>query len=263
MQLRLHYWIYMEAIDEIKQWLEAEEKDFAAGYNLFVRFSHNRALALYLARKNDMAKLTYEIEKIAQRPVLKEMPVMPIAPIVKQIAVKSDAVTVVEASIDQTEKKIRVIKGGQVQYDELPEEFKKLYDENLVSYKNMRTLHEQMKLAKTDDERAAKRKMIDSFDDLIARNWKRIDDWAEGKLEAKEVTKQSNTADVLKKIQAARTYLSRNIDKMANLEGEAAWKLKYTLREKLSFIRDNKAEISKETLEKLAKHGIIDETDLG
>ncbi len=252
--------------EEIEAWLETDEKDFAAGYTLFVHYSHNRALALYLARKQDLNKLIYELEKIHERPTLKDAPVMPIGPVMKVIknaVEKANGTADAADVIGKAEGKIRVIKDGKVQYEDLPEELKKLYDENTASYKNMRAMHEQMKLATTDEERAGKRKMIDSFDDCINRNWKVIDDWAEGKLSADDLATASGTQEEYKLINAARTYLSRNISKMDSLKDEKREKMKLELRERVSFLRSKNAEISHETLVKLAKYAVIDETDLG
>lgn len=252
--------------EEIKAWLETEEKDFAAGYTIFVHYSHNRALALYLARKQDLNKLIYELEKIHERSTLKDAPVMPIGPILKVIkSAEEKANGTADAAdvIGKAEGKIRVIKDGKVQYEDLPDELKKLYDENTVSYKNMRTLHEQMKLAKTDEERAEKRAIIDTLDDGISANWKIIDDWAAGKITADDLVAATGEQDEYKQINAARTYLSRNISKMETLKDEKQDKMKLDLRERVSFLRSKKAEISHETLVKLAKYAVIDETDLG
>jgi len=252
--------------EEIKYWLDSEIKDFGAGYVLFVRFSHNRALALYLARKHDLLKLTYELQKISDRPTLKDAPVMPIGPILKMVKSSEEKVNgITDAGnvIDNAEQKIRIIKDGKVQYDDLPEELKKLYDENTVSYKNMRTLHEQMKLAKTDEERAEKRAIIDTLDDGISGNWKIIDDWAAGKITADDLVAATGEQEEYKQINAARTYLSRNITKMETLKGEKHEKMKLDLRTRVTYLRLKKADISLETLVKLAKHGVIDETELG
>lgn len=252
--------------DEIKAWLEAGTKDFETGYSLFVRYSHNRALALYLARKQDSKKLEYELRKIHERPALKDAPVMPIGPVqkvIKAAAENANGITEAKEVIDNTEGKVRIIRDGKVQYEDLPDELKKLYDENTVSYKNMRALHEQMKLAKTDEQRAGKRLMIGSFDDCISRNWKVIDDWAAGKLDTDNLDAEKAVQEDFKLINAARTYLSRNISKMETLKDEKLDKMKLDLRERVTFLRGRKAEISRETLVKLAKYGIIDETDLG
>jgi hypothetical protein len=252
--------------EEIKAWLEAETKDFESGYTLFVRFSHNRALALYLARKHDLKKLEYEIQKISERPLLKDAPVMPIGPVLKVIKSaeeKTNGITAAAEVLNKSELKVRIIRDGKIQYDDLPEELKKLYDENTASYKNMRSLHEQMKLAKTDEERAGKRLMIDSFDDCISRNWKVIDDWAEGKLDLDSLKAAESVQEDFKMINAARTYLSRNISKMETLKEEKREKMKLDLRERVAYLRSKKADISHETLVKLAKYGVIDETELG
>jgi len=252
--------------EEIQNWLAAENKDFEAGYVLFVRFSHNRALALYLARKHDLSKLTYELQKISDRPTLKDAPVMPIGPVLKMVKSseeKANGNTDASSVIDNAEQKVRIIKDGKVQYDDLPEELKKLYDENTASYKNMRTLHEQMKLASTDEERAEKRKIIDTLDDGISGNWKLIDDWAAGKITADDLVTATGEQEEYKQINAARTYLSRNISKMEMLKEEKREKMKLDLRERVAYLRSKKADISLETLVKLAKYGVIDETELG
>ena len=256
----------MTSQEEIKAWLDAGTKDFEAGYSLFVRFSHNRALALYLARKRDLKKLEYEIQKISERPTLKDAPVMPIGPVLKMIKTgedKANGITDAADVIGKAEGKVRVIKDGKVQYEDLPDELKKLYDENTASYKNMRTMHEQMKLAKTDEERAGKRLMIDSFDDCISRNWKIIDDWAAGKLDLDSLNAETAVQEDFKLINAARTYLSRNISKMETLKDGKYDKMKLDLREKVNFLKSKKADISRETMVKLSRYGIIDETDLG
>lgn len=252
--------------EEINNWLESETKDFEAGYVLFVRFSHNRALALYLARKQDLLKLEYELQKISERPALKDAPVMPIGPVlkvVKSAGEKVNGITDAGNVIDNAEQKVRIIREGKVQYDDLPEELKKLYDENTASYKNMRTLHEQMKLAKTDEERAEKRAIIDTLDDGISANWKIIDDWAAGKITADDLVAATGEQEEYKQINAARTYLSRNISKMETLKDEKHEKMKLDLRSRVTFLRSKKADISLETLVKLAKYAVIDETDLG
>jgi hypothetical protein len=252
--------------EEIKAWLDSENKQFETGYALFVRYSHNRALALYLARKQDLRKLEYELFKIHERPALKEAPVMPMAPVLRMVKAAEDKVSGITGAADvisSAEGKVRIIRDGKVQYEDLPDELKKLYDENTASYKNMRAMHEQMKMAQTDEQRAGKRLMIDSFDDCISRNWKLIDDWAAGKLELDSLNAKQTEEEQYKLINAARTYLSRNTPKMETLEGVKLDKMKLDLRERVYFLRSQKAEISRETLVKLAKYGIIEETDLG
>ena len=122
------------------------------------------------------------------------MPIGPVQKVIKAAAENANGITEAKEVIDNTEGKVRIIRDGKVQYEDLPGELKKLYDENTVSYKNMRALHEQMKLAKTDEERAGKRLMIGSFDDCISRNWKVIDDWAAGKLDTDNLDAEKSGA---------------------------------------------------------------------
>ena len=161
---------------EIKAWLESEEKDFDAGYELFVRFSHNRALALQIARKRLLSKLIYELQKIALRETIKESPVMPIRAIVRAGNRNREHVDV-ENQIESTGKKLVVI-DDRINYEDLPEEMKALYDQNREVYKEMRALHEKMKLLKKDEERAKVVADLISKDDLVTANWEKLDAWA-------------------------------------------------------------------------------------
>jgi hypothetical protein len=251
----------MTSHEEIKAWLDSEEKDFEAGYTLFVRFSHNRALALQIARKRLLTKLEYELEKIYKRKELKDSPVMPIGPVKKALAKAEDKETGVQQAgviVEAAAGKVKIIKGGRIQYEDLPEELKKLYDENTDRYKRMRARHEQMKIAQTPDARAQRRSDIDYLDDGIAANWKVIDDWAAGKLNLDDLKKNDADKEVYKQINAARTYISREVKKVAKLEGEKRKKKVDAIIERIMILKKHNAKINDKTLQKLIELEIMD-----
>ena len=308
---------------EIKDWLalEPEEQDFDEGYNLFVRFSHNRALAMMLARKRRHSKLVYELQKIADRAFVKNAPVMPIKTIVvagKRHQENVEAAKIVESAgrklIDGSDdiiddklsemesgadgvisdklsefdvatdeilrEKIQIVRDGRsVKLGDLPEDLQELWKQNRDDHKLMRAVHEKMKLAKGDVERAGFRKELVAFDDHIAKRWKIIDEWFDGKSEeietdesqdesksedkpetgTEEPKPESSQMQDLKDVNAARSYLSRNLKKVAGLEGEKRESLMAKLKERVDSLIQHNAEIKEETRVELVKLGLLED----
>lgn len=271
---------------EIAAWLESEEKDFDAGFELFARFSHNRALAMQLARLRRQSKLEYELQKIANREFLKESRVWPIAK-VQKAAARNEEHTETETQVEKTGKKLVVI-DEKINYDDLPEDLKKLYDENREKYKIMRSLHEKMKLATKDQERADLRAELVKLDDVIAKNWEKLDKWEEdgrpetedgsekedgsGKPEAgseeedesqksedRSEEKKADPMEVGKELNACRSYLSRNVKKLAGLEGKKRDALMAKLDERVKTLQKHNAEIKDSTRKELVELGLIDD----
>ncbi|NQU52430.1 MAG: hypothetical protein HQ522_07810 [Bacteroidetes bacterium] len=280
--------------EEIQAWLNTEEQDFDEGYELFVRYSHNRALALQLARIRRQSKLVYELGKIVKQAFIKESRVFPVRKVIKAVNRHQEHVNA-ETQIEETGKRLVVI-DERVKYEDLPEEMKKLYDENKESYKLMRVVHEKMKLATKDGERADFRTELVRFDDLIAGNWETLDKWAAAKEEfekqrlieiegggsfdsaqddetdsTEEIVSEEkpeegkpqvdsiDTTQVTKDVNAARSYLSRNVKKVAGLEGKKQEDLLKKLTERVAILQQHNAEIKKSTREELVKLGLLNE----
>lgn len=253
--------------EEIDAWLNNPDRDFDAGFELFARFSHNRALALQMARMRKLSKLEYELQKIADRSFLRESRVWPIAPIVKA-ASRNQEHTEAENQIEKTGKKLVVI-DERINYDELPEPMKKLYDENRETYKLMRAVHEKMKLAAKDQERAELRAELVGMDDAIANNWEKLDKWANG--EEEEVGSQQPEAGsdelkiaddpnvIAKELNACRSFISRNAKKVATLDAAKQDTLLKKLAERVATLKKYNAEIKEETRLELVKLGLLDE----
>lgn len=245
--------------DEIKAWLESDEKDFYTGYELFVRFAHNRALALFLARKQKLSKLEYELGKICTRNFIKEAPGMPIRPIMKVVRISEDKKTGLHQinKIVNESSKLKIVQNNRVNYDDLPDELKQLYDESSEKYKRMRAVHEKMKLAKTDDAREQCRSSIVYLDDKITENWKVIDTWADNLTQDSEIQKAKETIELTKKINAARSYLSRNVNGFEKLEGVKREKMFDKLKLRFDTLKKHNASIKKATRDELFKIGLI------
>lgn len=248
-----------EYSNEIRNWMNSG-KDFNEGYLLFVRFSHNRAMALQFARKGAAmaSKLEYELQKILDRGVIIDAPVMPVKSIVvAQVAAKE--VTASEELIKHHAVKADLI-SGKINPAELPEPVKVLFDQNSEKHKLMRSLHEQMKLAKKDGDRAKLRKELVALDDLVSANWKTIDRYLEtGELPETPKGPERLEGDSYKQINAARSYVSRGLNGLDKKTGKKRDETIAEIRKRFDFLVANKAEVKKETLEALQKIGIANE----
>lgn len=245
--------------DEIKAWLNSEDQDFDLGYDLFVRFAHNRALALFLARKRKLSKLVYELQKIVDRDLIKEAPNMPIKPIkvvVKTAADKQSGVHEPGKRIEDNGR-LKVAFDSKVNYEDLPEDMKKLYDATRDRYKRMRAVHEQMKLAKTDDGREQARSSLVYLDDKIAEGWKILDEWAASKDKEQVQAEAKEAAEITKEINAARSYLSRNVKGVEKLKGVKRDQMIDKLKMRLDLLQKHKAEIKEATRKELFKIGLL------
>ncbi len=307
---------------EIKSWLDSEERDFDHGYNLFVRFSHNRALALMLVRTKRLSKLVYELQKITDRAFIQHSPVMPLKTITnaskrhqenteaaklvesagklfehkaddvvsdKLLEVESGADDVIsdkldefkEATDDILSEQIQIVRDGKiVKLGDLPENLRELWKLNRDEHKLMRAIHEKMKLAKGDNDRAVFRKQLVDFDDRLSKRWAVIDEWfkvpeavTENEDTGENQTKteeqpgtggdgtetESVEMQDLKDINAARSYLSRNVKKVDKLEGEKKDILLKKLADRVAILQKHKAEISRETTAELVKLGLLED----
>jgi len=63
----------------------------------------------------------------------------------------------------------------------------------------------------------------------------------------------------LKDVNAARSYLSRNLKKIADLEGDKREKLIAKLKERVAVLVAHKAEIKEETRVELVKLGLLED----
>lgn len=306
---------------EITAWLKKKNKDFEAGFELYTRFGHNRALALQMNRKKLLSKLVYELQKISDQPVIRESRVWPIGAIQKAVQktvaarelkqakkdrktvvqvkdadkivsdklneLESDAGDIVSDKLSELENdseqvienakieieeiiqgKLKIISNGkEINFNELPPSLQTKWEENRDSYKLMRAVHEKMKLAQTDEERAKHRAELVELDDKIAANWKDIDNFATnitgietGDSETAETRDIIPTpAELAKDLNACRSFISRNIQKVATLEGKKKEELLKKLAERTAVLLKYNAEMREETRAELVKLELLDE----
>jgi hypothetical protein len=236
-------------MEEIKIWLESEEKDFDQGYKLLAKVLKNQSILHYLQRKRDQVKLVYELSKL--------VPFVVVTPTEEEVAeLLSNNAEVSNAAelIKKQDAKLKIVQSGQINYDELPEALKPVYDNTISKYKEMRSVHEKMKLATSDEQRAELRKTLDELDIEIESGWVVINAWSKsGKLP--ETGKKGKAID-FKAVNAARTYVSRAIEKAETTTGKKLEKLVADLQIRVNTLIAAEAEIKPETWEKLLALGI-------
>lgn len=234
-------------MEEIKNWLESEEKDFDQGYQLLAKVFKNQSILHYLQRKRDQAKLEYELSKLVPPTVEKAV----------EPGLSLNHVTDMKVSTEKVAKhdgKLKIVQSGQINYDELPEALKPIYDNTISKYKEMRSVHEKMKLANSDEQRAELRKTLDELDNEIESGWVVINAWIKTG-ELPKVKKTGRTID-FKAVNAARTYISRAIEKAETTTGKKLEKLVADLQIRVDTLVAAEAEIKPETWEKLLALGI-------
>lgn len=239
--------------NEITEWLEIpdEEKVFAEGYKLFCKYSRNRSVIHFLARKQRMSKLVYELDKMKDWE-LKEKKVIS-KPLLK----------VIESSVSKTEQKEKdpVKERKNVKREDLPEELKEVYDKTIGRYKIMRSLHEKLKLSKNDKDRSNIIKGIHKLDDLITAGWKIIDESSENKTENTNPDSQKvNTTLDPKKVSRDRKYITQGLKDLEKLTGEENQKKRdgkiQEMNKRFNDLLSGGENFADETIEKLKIYGI-------
>jgi hypothetical protein len=186
--------------EEIKQWLDGP-RDYEAGVLLYCRYGKNRNLKSYLQRKCAPLKVLYELSKLVGIDAFAAVPSkqedLPIIPELKP------------------QERIKVIQDGSIRFDNLPEELKKIYLKACDAYKQMRHLHEKMKLVATDSERASLRAALLEQVDRNRVCWEMIDRWAADGTLPEPTTEAVSTGTVdAKALNSARAGVTRYLNQL-------------------------------------------------
>jgi D-ribose pyranose/furanose isomerase RbsD len=242
----------MNLKEQIKEWLESEEKDFNQGLQLYIEASHNRSVMLYLQRKNNHEKLTYELNKL-----LKQVP----ARLEKQQAIPfaSKANITNKKSRNRVEKSSthKILQPRKIDREKLPEDLQKVYDSVGDQYKIQRNLHEKMKLAETDESRAQLREQLVEVDDYISKAWNAIDLFIKTGQEPKSEDKKD--VDKLKAINSARSYISKGLNALEKLTDKKKEERIAAICERVDLLIKLDVSVKAETRAELIRQNVIKE----
>ena len=252
-------------MEDVKKWLESETPDFDAGVSLFAKYSKNRAVLLFLQRKGaaKMSKLRYELEKIAgatksvtelikeQRNKENERP---------SIAVKSKqgaGKDVKKTTANTVVERVLIVEDGKINRDDLPENLRVFYDQNVEYYKQLRGAHAKMAEAKNKAARKKWRKEVEKLDDAITTRWTAIDAWVKNQTsdnddeDIENITLSEDEKLTPQQVNAFRTYISRGIaepDKLNDVKREV-------MQERIDLMVKNEQNFDDETISKLKELG--------
>lgn len=249
-------------LQTIKDWLQSEPKDFNAGLSLFAQHSRNRSVYLYLVRKQNMDKLTYELRKICDHlesqhgaSVIASLNkiVAPVVPTIMHSGKKDD---------------VHIENSSRIDPYTLPEAQLAIYDSVVDAHKEQRSYHEKMKLATSDDDRAALMGTIAKLDAFIADGWNQLEafvagegDSGEGNIDGSEGASEIDNSDpliVAKVVNAARKYISINLPKLAELEGDKHVEKVAAIKQRYDALIAVNATVSEETIAALQQSGVIE-----
>lgn len=230
---------------EIKEWLE-NRGSFDDGYRLFLRHNRNRNVARYLERKRDMAKLRYELGKIAARGECK----------LSSAALPDSKTFIDDGNAGKPHERLKVIRDGSVRYDDLPATLQAVYQKICEAHRRMQSLHERMKVAATDADRAAVRAELLQNNEVRSAGWAAIDRWAADGTLPEPAAPESPRVDA-KAVVAARASITRNLALLRKTHDPAREKeLVERLREPVEIVRAAGGEFAKNA-EELARYGLI------
>jgi len=106
-------------------------------------------------------------------------------------------------------EKPKITKNPHINYDDLSDEMKALYDANTRTNGEMKSLHAAMRAAQTDERRAELRKDLDAMEEALQANWALIDAWYATKDDEPLPQSTPSVAELSRKIDAAKRYIQR------------------------------------------------------
>ena len=208
----------------IEQWFDT--KDYDTGYLLLCRYSKNRVLLQNLGKKKNPGKLEYELTKYVKvqssKFKIQSKPLPPISP--PSSLNESLPRDIGGSALDAAGKGVVTYPDTPAQVvvttdypDSLPPHLKAKWHFNQDSYKEIRALHEKLKLMEkaTPEDRQPLTERIASLDDKIRANWEEIDGYTPG--QQPEASSQPPVIDH-KRINANRKYISVNLKRLQETE---------------------------------------------
>lgn len=187
-------------MEEIRQWINSSGA-YNDGLELFRKHCRNRILLNNLSRREDMAKLQYELRRLCRgaKPLC--------------------------AASEHTHKMVAPKYGQpQVSRAELPEALQQVYDRATRSHKVIRVLHEKMKQATSDVEGASLYKRLATCISDNSAQWAILDKYLEDKIipDIKPIADpMASDGTNYKDVNNARLRLTRNVKKLDSESDEA------------------------------------------
>lgn len=164
--------------DKIKKWLSDDKRSYTAGVEIFKTCEVDKSSETFFNVKEPTT-------------LHKNMLFTKISEWYRVNANNLTKQTTTAIADDSTDEILRktstIIKSKKVDYDKLPKELQKAYDEIGEMYSEMRSLHAELKHIPADKKSDKKRKTIVNkivgISKSVKTNWIKIDDWIESNKE--------------------------------------------------------------------------------
>lgn len=232
---------------EILDYLQSAEPAFDAGFALFCKYSRNEPLMSWISRRRDREKLLYELEKLSQLdPVVNPVKETHLARWSRPEQTTSPASSEIQAPVVPVT--FKTYDERRTRRADLPADLQKVYDGISEDYKLRRGLHEKMKMATTNEDRASFRARVIETDGRIRGAFKEIDTYLARK--AQEQEKAKSDSDF--KESTARSYISKALKKETLSAAQKA-----TIRERYNALISHGCTVTEELSAKLKNLGLI------
>lgn len=210
---------------QVQDYINADpaDRDIEFGAVLLLKLNKNRILYNNIIRRPDKFadKLLYELKKFLtirlDQKTIHEVVEMEkvLLPAVEQLLANAEPLSTDDDHV------ATIVKGKRADHDSLPERVQILWVESAGFYKNIKLLHENLKGMENSQpcDRYELLKQLDEQDRMYRMNMESYDGYKEGDgaADGGKVPVVESPAEITKKVLAARTYLSKNKDKLKQL----------------------------------------------
>lgn len=199
------------------------DRDIEYGAVLLLKLNKNRVLYNNIVRRPDKFadKLLYELKKFLtirlDQKTIHDVVEMEkkLLPSVEKLLANAEPLSTDDDHV------ATIVKGKREDHDSLPERVQNLWTESAGFYKNIKLLHENLKGMENSQpcDRYELLKQLDEQDRMYRMNMESYDGYKEGDGATSDgkVPVVESPAEITKKVTAARTYLSKNKDKLKQL----------------------------------------------
>ncbi|MDR0685961.1 MAG: hypothetical protein LBF79_00660 [Dysgonamonadaceae bacterium] len=237
---------------EVKKILNTPDEaiDLQQAAILLLKLNRNKILYQNIVRRNNITKLRYELQKIhnfrSNSKAQDEIQIL-----------ERQAPKIIEITLTNAQKLYEGEsgnKGKRSDHDQLPHDIQALVDNNLKIYREMRKIHEHLKLLIDSQpcDRYPLLKQLKNDDTQLRKNWETYDRYVPGS--PSEANKEAVGIDKL--ISAARKYLSINKQRLKTLTGDDKQSLLIKMQDRLDLLIRYNAGISSEQIEELKTLGL-------
>lgn len=274
---------------KIQDWLYVEPKtdDMAVTGAMLLQqinprnFAYRRWLSMAGTRpKSIISKIEYELKKhlryrldgltLEQVRRLDQNVVPEAKKIIEKGVPKDQAASEADGATKDAQQEVKLL-GKRADHDQLPDEIKKLWDDNGKLYKDIKATFEELKSMENlpSCDRYDKLQLLASLDSKYLKLMEVYDNYVIGK----ETADETGNSETTKNVGTARAYISKNLDNLAQLKSaseaetstdadkETYQALLAKMQQRLDVIKEAKAPITEEMLAKYKYLGLTTDED--